>query len=484
MTLSHKKEETLLHFVGIGGIGMSGIAEVFLNQGYLVTGSDQVDSDITRYLVKIGAKIHLGHSADNVHGASVVVVSSAIRKDNPELIEAKRLRVPVIPRAEMLAELMRGKVGIGVAGTHGKTTTTSMLATVLTSAGLDPTLVIGGKVDSLGGNAKLGQGHYVIAEADESDGSFLHLPATFGVVTNIDNDHLDYFGSLEAIDDAFVGFVGKLPFYGAAAVCAEDGGVRRCMQRWTKPFLTYGLSPEWDYSAEQIEFNGLSSHFKVFKSGRVCLGAVHLLVPGKHNILNALAAVTIAQQIGIPFHEVSSALSQFKGVKRRFEVRWQDRTTNRVIIDDYGHHPTEIQATLEAVRRYWSGRVITVFQPHRFSRTLHCKQGFLSAFIQSDLIFVTDIYSAGEEPIAHVSAESLVSELKGCQLSGQEFIYSGDLLNTQHLLEERFQEGDLVICLGAGSITRLPELLIKNLNEDSLVAGGIAEGVAAERVAL
>jgi UDP-N-acetylmuramate--alanine ligase len=463
-----RKEETWLHFVGIGGIGMSGIAEVFLNQGYLVSGSDLLESESTKRLSQLGAKIALGHNKKNIGKASVVVVSSAVKATNPEVLEAKSRHIPVIPRAEMLGELMRGKVGVAVAGSHGKTTTTSMLATVLTVAGLDPTLVIGGKVDSLGGNAKLGQGQFVVAEADESDGSFVHLPATFGIVTNIDNDHMDHFGSLGAIEDAFVGLVGKLPFYGLAVVCGEDAGVKRCMDRWTKPFQTYGFTQEWDIFAQDIRHEGLSSFFSVYlKNGGTpnLLGEIRLNVPGKHNVLNALACVLVALRLNISFQMISKGLYEFKGVKRRFEIRWQDQAKKQVIVDDYGHHPTEIVATLESAKAFWPGRIISVFQPHRYSRTLNCREGFLTTFFQSDVVLITDIYSAGEDPIPGVSAEALVSEIKRTARPNQQIIYSGDLDATCVLLGEMFSENDLLLCLGAGSITRLPDQVVARLSK-------------------
>ncbi|MBI2711659.1 MAG: UDP-N-acetylmuramate--L-alanine ligase [Bdellovibrio sp.] len=465
-----KKEDTILHFVGIGGIGMSGIAEVFLNQGYKVVGSDLVESESTRRLAELGAKIFIGHRSENVQGAHVVVVSSAVKATNPEVLAAKSALIPVIPRAEMLAELMRGRVGIAVAGTHGKTTTTSMLATILTHAGLDPTLVIGGKVDSLGGNAKLGSGNYLVAEADESDGSFLQLPATFGIITNIDNDHLDHYGSLSAIEEAFVKFVGKLPFYGVAVICGEDAGVKRCMDRWTKPFLTYGFSADWDIYATDVSCGGFGSKFQVFhrvaaqkglkKSEHELLGEVLLSVPGKHNVLNALACIAIALQLEIPFSSIVLGLKQFRGVKRRFDLRWKDSKNSRAIVDDYGHHPVEITATLEAARSYWPGRIITVFQPHRYSRTLHCKDGFLTAFLLSDVVLVTDIYGAGEDPIPGVDSSSLVGEMKKTARPGQEIFYVGDLSGAKSHVAGIFKENDLVLCLGAGSITRLPDQLI------------------------
>ena len=463
----HKKEDTILHFVGIGGIGMSGIAEVFLNQGYRITGSDVHESYATRRLEELGVQVGIGHRAENVSNAHVVIVSSAIKKTNPEILEAKRLRIPVIQRAEMLGELMRGKVGIAVAGTHGKTTTTSMLSTVLTVAGLDPTLVIGGRVDSLGGNAKLGQGRFVIAEADESDGSFLHLPATYGVVTNIDNDHLDHFGNLTAIEDAFVEFVAKLPFYGLAVVCGEDSGIKRCMDRWIKPFLTYGLSQEWDIYATDVVCQGLGSQFLVWKKGdEKALGAIRLFVPGKHNVLNALATIAIALHLEVPFETIVKGLSEFRGVKRRFDIRWQDLNNRKAIVDDYGHHPTEIAATLSAARSFWSGRIISVFQPHRYSRTLNCRDGFISCFSHSDVVLVTDIYSAGEDPIPGVDSQSLVAAMQDVAHPHQQIIYLGDLKNAPETIQPIFQNGDLIICHGAGTITKLPDQLVAQVSPD------------------
>jgi UDP-N-acetylmuramate--alanine ligase len=462
----HKIKEMQLHFVGIGGIGMSGIAEVFLNQGYPVSGSDLSESETTKHLARLGASVKIGHHAENVRGAKVVVISSAVRPTNPEVVEAKRLRIPIIPRAEMLGELMRGREGIAVAGTHGKTTTTSMLATVLTVAGLDPTLVIGGKVDSLGGNAKLGQGKYLVAEADESDGSFLHLPATLGVVTNIDNDHLDHYGSLTAVEDAFVEFIGKLPFYGIAAVCGEDPGVRRILKRVSKPIVTYGFSDEWDFSARAVVAQGFGSSFEVYsqREGRV-LGLVRLNVPGEHNVLNALAAIAIGLHIGLDFETITRGIAEFRGVKRRFEIRWTDTAQNQVIVDDYGHHPTEIAATLAAARSYWPGRILTIFQPHRYSRTLHCRDGFMAAFRQSDVVLITDIYAAGEDPIDGVDAPSLVAAIRKASLPSQEVVHVGDMIAARDAVMSRLKPGDLVLCCGAGTITRLPEQLIMQLGQ-------------------
>ncbi|MDR3605980.1 MAG: UDP-N-acetylmuramate--L-alanine ligase [Oligoflexia bacterium] len=470
-----KIQETQLHFIGIGGIGMSGIAEVFLNQGFRVSGSDLSESDLTRRLASLGARISIGHQAQNVRGAHVVIISSAVRPDNAELVEAKKLHIPVIPRAEMLGELMRGKTGIAVAGTHGKTTTTSMVATILTECGLDPTLVIGGKVDSFGGNAKLGQGKYVVAEADESDGSFLHLPATYGVVTNIDGDHLDHFGSLEKIEDAFVDFVAKLPFYGLAAVCIDDPGVKRCLPRFTKPVMTYGVSPEADIYASDIVTgdSGAATRFVVHRrrapfvpnQPHERLGQVDLHVPGRHNVLNALAAITIALELGLGFAVIAHALSQFRGVKRRFDICWRDDAAKRIVVDDYGHHPTEIRATLAAARGYWKGRIITIFQPHRYSRTLHCKDEFLSAFTDTDVLWMTDIYSAGEDPIPGVTAEALVASIRAQAGAPSEVTYVKDLAAAKASALEKFSDGDMILCLGAGSITKLAEQLATELGK-------------------
>lgn len=465
-----QKRATHLHFVGIGGIGMSGIAEVFFNQGYVVSGSDLNESETTEHLARLGVRVAIGHRAENVRGSKVVVISSAVRPDNPEVVEAKRLRIPVIPRAEMLGELMRGKHGIAVAGTHGKTTTTSMLATILSESGFDPTIVIGGKVDSFGGNAKLGQGAYVVAEADESDGSFLHLPAMESIITNIDNDHLDHFGGIEQLDTAFVDFVSKIPFYGVTAVCAEDPGVRRCMSRWKKPVLTYGFSSELDCYAKNIEFTRMGSRFEVFwrdapAGAHENLGRMELHVPGKHNVLNALAAICIARKLGVTSPALGKGLSAFQGVKRRFEIIWKDEARNRALIDDYAHHPTEISATLAAARTFWPApkRIITLFQPHRYSRTLHCRDGFLSAFRESQVVLISDIYAAGEAPIEGVSAQSLVKEMAEAALPGQTIEYVGALDSAARRVLGEIRDGDLVLCLGAGSITRMARKLASEI---------------------
>lgn len=446
---------------------MSGIAEVFANQGYSVSGSDLNQSFATQHLSEAGVEIYYGHRAENVGNADVVVISSAVPETNPEVVFARQSRIPVIPRAEMLGELMRGKTGIAVAGSHGKTTTTSMLATILSVAEQDPTFVVGGIVNSFGGNARLGKGSIVVAEADESDGSFLQLPATLGVITNIDNDHLDYYGSLAKLDEAFQNFVGNLPFYGVAAVCGDDPGVRRCLERFRKPIITYGFGAEWDYHAKIIEAQGLQTRFEVFR-GKESLGELELRIPGRHNVLNALAAIVLSERLGVSFETIRKGFHLYRGVGRRFDVRWLESETNRAIVDDYGHHPTEIKATLATARSFWPGRILAVFQPHRYTRTLHCKDGFLSAFKDADHVLICDIYGAGEEPIAGVSAVDLVQSMKTVIRPDQIISAVGDLENAKAELLRRFQSGDLIVCLGAGTITRLPAMLIEGMNESTV----------------
>ena len=453
-----------LHFVGIGGIGMSGIAEVFLNQGYRISGSDLSESDSTRRLVKMGAKIAVGHRAENVGDeVRVVVISSAVKKENPEVREAQRRQIPVIARAEMLGELMRGKTGVAVAGAHGKTSTTSMLATILTVADFDPTLVIGGKVDSLGGNAKLGQSKWVVAEADESDGSFLHLPATYAIVTNLDNDHLDHFGTVGAIEDAFVAFVAKLPFYGLAVLCGDDPGVQRILGRLTKPFVTYGEGAENAYRISEVHNRGGASSWNLLGPNGFNL-KLDLHVPGRHNVMNATAAAVLAHQLKVSPEKIVAGIAQYHGVKRRFELRWKNEKAKVQVIDDYGHHPTEIAATLRAARDTWKGRILAIFQPHRYSRTLHCREGFLSAFRDCDLAWFTEIYAAGEEPIPGVSGQSLVREIQA-RNPDRVIRFSPTLDAARDAVMKMVQPGDLILCLGAGTITQLPDRLSESLNQ-------------------
>lgn len=441
---------------------MSGIAELFRRQGFHVTGSDCVESDTVQRLRSQDIAVKIGHRAENVHGASVVVISSAVKSDNPEVVESKRLRIPVIPRAEMLAELMRGKTAFAVAGTHGKTTTTSMLGTLLTESGLDPTLVIGGVVDAFGGNAKWGESSIVVAEADESDGSFLTLPATYTVVTNIDSDHMDYYGDVDTLHAAFAGFLSRIPFYGKSTVCGDDPGVQAVLSEISKPFVTYGFSENLDYVAKSVQLSGMGSSY-VLVQGKKELGSINLNVPGKHNALNSLAALSLALEAGVPFEKLQKAISRFQGVKRRFEVRWKSPNGDRVIVDDYGHHPTEIRATLEAARSAWNGRVVCVFQPHRYSRTWNLLEDFGKSFEHADVILLTDVYPAGEEPIAGASGEAVLGEVKKNLKPNQKVELVSSLEEAEKRVNEIFTAGDIVLCLGAGSIHKLPGALIKGL---------------------
>ena len=450
------KNKFRLHFVGIGGIGMSGIAKVFLNQGYQISGSDLADSESTRELSKMGATIMVGHRTENIGAADVVVISSAVKADNPEVIAAKSKKIPVIPRAEMLGELMRGKVGVAIAGTHGKTTTTSMVASILTEAGVDPTLVIGGKVNALGGNAKLGAGPFVVAEADESDGSFLHLPATFVAVTNIDSDHLDHFGTIENIEKSFIDFVGRIPFYGQAVMCVDDARVVSILPKLTKPFVTYGTSPQADYRVGNISHQSLGYSFDVHFRGEQ--GAkIELQVPGRHNVLNATAALAISRLLGVDWQTISSGLKAFKGADRRFQTKL--KTKQYWIVDDYGHHPTEIKATLEAARSLCKGKIICVFQPHRYSRTQSYMKEFETCFELADQLIMTDIYPAGEQPIQGINSELLVKNIQKNKLAPSHSEYVDSFEKAIEKVKTSAKPGDLVITMGAGSITKFSDQL-------------------------
>ncbi len=450
-----------IHFVGIGGIGMSGIAEVLLNLGYQVSGSDLRESEITRRLTELGGEIAYGHRAENIEGADVVVTSTAVRRENPEVLEAQRKLIPVIPRAEMLAELMRMKYGIAIAGTHGKTTTTSMVATVLTHGGIDPTAVIGGRLDAFGSNAKLGQGKFLVAEADESDGSFLKLSPTIAVVTNIDADHLDYYRDLDQIKETFVDFINKVPFFGVAVLCLDDPNIQSLIPQVKKRFVTYGLNtPQADFSADDIVHTGIGTTFTVLQRGER-LGRISTRMPGRHNVLNALAAVAVAMELEIPFADIAEGFTDFGGVQRRFQVK--DEIAGVMVVDDYGHHPAEIKATLAAARAGWDRRVVTVFQPHRYSRTEALFADFTTAFYQSDHLVVTDIYAAGEDPIAGIDAASLVEGIAGHGHKDAHYVGDKDAV-VAHLLAS-VRPGDIVITLGAGNVWQIGEAFARLYRE-------------------
>lgn len=443
-----------IHFIGIGGIGMSGIAEVLLNLGYQISGSDLRSSDITERLGSMGAEIYLGHAASNLRDVDVVVTSSAVKSDNAEVAEALRHLIPVIPRAEMLAELMRMKYGIAIAGTHGKTTTTSMVATVLCHGGLDPTAVIGGRLDAFGSNAKLGQGQFLVAEADESDGSFLKLSPTIAIVTNIDADHLDHYRDLDEIKEAFVQFVNKIPFYGRAILCLDDKNIQGIIPQIRKRFTTYGFSAQADFQASAVEHHALHTSFAVDYCGQR-LGRISFQMPGDHNVLNALAATAAAIEVGLSFETVAAGFKNFGGVQRRFQIK--DEIAGVMIVDDYGHHPAEIKATLNAARNGWDRRIITVFQPHRYSRTAALFDDFTTAFYETDQLIVLDVYAAGEEAIDGINAERLAAQVSGHGHRDVHYFADHDKA-VEHLLTT-CQEGDIVITMGAGNVWQIGEEL-------------------------
>ncbi len=446
-----------IHFVGIGGIGMSGIAELLLNLGYRVSGSDLRGSDTTRRLEGLGATVRLGHKGEWVRGADVVVTSSAIGETNPEVVTAVEEHIPVIQRAEMLAELMRlKKYGIAVAGSHGKTSTTSMISWVLHQAGLDPTVVNGGKVDSLGGNAKLGEGEFLVAEADESDGSFLKLAPVIEVVTNIDLEHLDHYDDLDHIKEVFLEFMDKIPFYGAVILCLDDPNIAGLLPRVRRRMITYGLSEQAELYGADIRTNGRMSEFTVLRRGEE-LGRVRLNFPGRHTIYNSLATVAVGLELEIDFQVIADALESFGGVQRRLETKGEERDI--LVVDDYGHHPTEIRATLEAVRTGWpERRLVVAFQPHRYSRTRGLFDEFKTAFHRADILVMTDIYPAGEEPVEGVSSAALVEAVKQ---HGQRNVHLvRDVNSLAAELVGLLKPGDLLLTLGAGNIVRAGEELL------------------------
>ena len=442
------------HFVGIGGAGMSGIAEVLLNLGYEVSGSDLRESAVTRRLEEQGALIHIGHRTANVTGVDVVVVSSAVHEDNPEVLAARAQRIPVVPRAEMLAEIMRFRYGIAVAGTHGKTTTTSLIASLLAEAGCDPTFVIGGRLNSANSNARLGSGRYLVAEADESDASFLYLQPMLAVVTNIDADHLStYEGDFQRLRQTFVEFLHHLPFYGLAVVCLDDPNVRAVLPEITRQVCTYGIDSQTaDVRAVNVRQDGLQMHFDVHQAGHGTLPVV-LNMPGQHNVLNALAAIAVARELDIDTVSIQRALETFAGIGRRFQVNGELTIEDGSVlfVDDYGHHPREIAATLAAVRDGWpQRRLVTVFQPHRYSRTLDLFDDFAQVLVDTDLLLITEVYAAGEEPIAGADGRALCRAVRG--RGRVEPVFVEDVESLPGVLSSVVRPGDLVLTLGAGSI--------------------------------
>lgn len=449
----------IIHFVGIGGIGMSGIAEVLHNLGYEVTGSDIKESETTNRLSNLGIKIFIGHNGKNVDSAHVVVISSAISADNPEVLEAKQRSIPVIPRAEMLAELGRLKYGILVAGAHGKTTTTSLIATMLGEGGLDPTVIIGGKLKSMGSNAKLGQGDYIVAEADESDGSFLKLNPTIAVITNIDREHMDYFKNMDVLKHAFLAFINKIPFYGIAVVCMENAYLREIIPLIQRKYLTYGLSEDADVYARDIRHSGIRMSFEAVYRGR-SLGMFTLPVPGKHNVLNSLSAIAVAMELQIPVDVIAKALSNFSGIQRRFEFKGEARGIK--VFDDYGHHPSEIMATLKAARECFNGnRVVVLFQPHRYTRTRDLMDEFAMSFSDADKLFLMDIYPASERPIEGINSEVLAQRIRGTGFKN--LTYVSDRKEMVERVASELKQGDVLITLGAGDVYKMGEEILKKL---------------------
>lgn len=446
-----------IHFVGIGGIGMSGIAEVLLNLGYRVSGSDAKASVITERLSELGASVFEGHGASNIDGAQVVVTSTAVRADNPEVVEAVRRQIPVIPRAEMLAELMRLKYGIAIAGSHGKTTTTSMVATVLDRAGLDPTIVVGGRINTIGSNAKLGHGDFMVVEADESDKSFLKLSPTIAVVTNIDLEHLDFYSGIEEIRSYFVQFVNKVPFYGSVIICLDDSNIQMIIPQIARRVITYGMRAHAEISAFDVRISreNFGSDFAVRRKGEE-LGRIRLHVPGEHNVLNALAAVAVGLDLEVDFQVIAEGLEAFRGAERRFQIKGliEGERNGILVVDDYGHHPTEIRATLAAAKS--SGRrLVALFQPHRYTRTAALHDDFARSFYDADVVLLCDIYAASEDPIPGVNSQTLAEEIE--KFGHRNARYIGGVEQGKQALLDSVEPGDLVLTLGAGNVWRAGE---------------------------
>ncbi len=452
-----------IHLIGIGGTGMNGIAEVLHNLGYRVSGSDLADSDVTRRLRDLGATVSIGHRSENVRGADVVVLSSAVREDNVEVREARRLKIPVIPRAEMLAELMRMRYGIAVAGSHGKTSTTSMVAAVLDKAGFDPTIIVGGRLNTVGAHARLGEGDFFVAEADESDRSFLMLSPFIAVLTNIDAEHLDHYKGVDDIKKAFVSFANKVPFYCPVILCLDDANLQSIIPQLERRIISYGFSAQADFHARDMRFEAFSSVSTLLHKGRE-MGTLRLNVPGPHMILNALAAVAVGHDLDIPPDVILGALAGYAGTGRRFELKADIR--DMMVVEDYGHHPTEIRATLNGAKLGWPRRrLIAVIQPHRYTRLAHLKDEFATAFNQADAVVLTEVYPAGEDPIPGVTGRALYEEV--LRFGHKDVRFAPDFHDIPALLLEIVRPGDIVVVLGAGNINKIIPDFIRLLEKNS-----------------
>jgi len=446
-----------LHFVGIGGTGMCGIAEVLLNSGHMVTGSDLKPTEVTKRLEKLGTRIFYLHRPENVGDADVVVVSSAVRDDNPEIKVARERKIPVIRRAEMLGELMRMKFGIAVAGTHGKTTTTSMIGEILTEGGLDPTVIVGGRVVNLKSSAKLGQGEYLVAEADEFDRSFLKLTPSIAVVTTLEAEHLDYYKDFKEIEKAFLEFINKVPFYSSVVICWDEKSLQNLLPKIERPILSYGLSPQADIHAKDISFNENKSVFSVFCKDKK-LGDLTLQMPGLHNVQNSLAATAVALELELPWEKISLALTNFSGVERRFEIK--GKVGGTIVVDDYAHHPTEILATLKAAKEGWGKRIIALFQPHLYSRTRDFYKEFGKSFFNADVLVATDVYPAREDPIPGITGELVAKAAK--DYGHKEVFYIEDKEKLLPFLLDLVKNGDMVLTLGAGDVHKTGEDFLRS----------------------
>jgi UDP-N-acetylmuramate--alanine ligase len=457
MTRESKKEKHI-HFIGIGGAGMSGIAEVVLNVGYRVSGCDLRRSEATERLEGLGARVYEGHDAAHLKDVDFVVYSAAVSRSNSEIVEAQKNKIPVIPRAEMLADLMRIKFGIGIAGTHGKTTTTSLIGSVLTRGGLDPTIVVGGKVRSYEANARLGEGEYFVVEADEFDRSFLRLSPSIAVLTTLEAEHVECYTDLDDLKSAFVEFANRVPFYGAIVLCIDEESLKTIVPRLERSIVTYGLSPEAEVRAVDVEFVNFGSRFTVFKESEE-LGRVHLQIPGIHNVKNALAAFAVGNELNIPYEAMANGVEEFTGVHRRFEIQGVERGVT--VVDDYGHHPTEIRATLTGARNGWNGRIIAVFQPHLYTRTWHFYREFGGSFFEADVLVVTDIYPAREQEMKGVTGELVAKAARDAKHPS--VLYVKDVNDVPEVLIKGLKAGDLVITFGAGDVWKVGEDLLRRL---------------------